>query len=422
MIFAIFAATVSTAITVIYFRYEISLSFLLSWTFKRVIVLGQHRIQIDGRVIYSADTDALREHLEKQCTGLTSNQHNGDLTTEESLVLSLLQHYTSYYWLKSLDYASITAMKGIDWIDESKWNKFRGTLEYQSKSITSERVGELCRRFQHFWVQHQSKSSDPQIICLGFDKGFKLLLRSNRVFRLSESPSSSQSTYYLWYDRKRKCFEAITCLSNFHQDTAFYWESLMLRAECCFDQFFQREFVALSDEMLESRFVQFNDDVKSIGKTFDSFKRQFDTWKVGDEFQHIVLDMEKCIQLPDQDSKDFASAWCEQLWQVTTRCLARQIEQTFIDQKRKIEMQRRKANSKIDKIREEVERLNWEIAKARQRMNAIDRRSVNDDKLLARLAWNQLLLDLANPGFALDYNLACERRDHEIYKEKNPTL
>jgi hypothetical protein len=247
MIVAIFAATVSTAITVIYFRYEISLSFLLSWTFKRVIVLGQHRIQIDGRVIYSADTDALREHLEKQCTGLTSNQHNGDLTTEESLVLSLLQHYTSYYWLKSLDYASITAMKGIDWIDESKWNKFRGTLEYQSKSITSERVGELCRRFQHFWVQHQSKSSDPQIICLGFDKGFKLLLRSNRVFRLSESPLSSQSTYYLWYDRKRKCFEAITCLSNFHQDTAFYWESLMLRAECCFDQFFQREFVALSD-------------------------------------------------------------------------------------------------------------------------------------------------------------------------------
>jgi hypothetical protein len=182
------------------------------------------------------------------------------------------------------------------------------------------------------------------------------------------------------------------------------------------------EFGGLSDNKLESRFNERNEEIKSIGNTFDSFKRQFEKWKIGDEFHHIVLDMENCISSPDENSKDSVSVWCEQLWQILARCLAHQCEQAFIDEKRKIEMKRRETNSEIDKIQENIERLNWEIAKARQRVNTIDRRGADEDILLEQLAWNQLLLDLANPGFVPDYKLACERQNHNIFKEGNACL
>ncbi|XP_046437877.1 uncharacterized protein LOC124188985 [Daphnia pulex] len=57
-----------------------------------------------------------------------------------------------------------------------------------------------------------------------------------------------------------------------------------------------------------------------------------------------------------------------------------------------------------------------------QRIHQIDRRAAEELKLLEKLAWNQLLLDLANPAFVPDYNLACQRRNHEIYKERNASL
>ncbi len=368
-------------------------------------------------VLKSADTDAQREYLEKQCAGLTSNHKNGDLTAQESLVLSLLQHYTSHYWLDSLDYASLTVMKGLEWLEESTWNKFRATTlncHGSSESMTVKQVADLLRTFHHFWVQQHPKSCNPQIICLGIDENFKLSFESQS--------SRSPTIYQLWYDKKTKCFEAITRLSNFYQDTASYWEYLILRAESCLDQFFKMDFGGLSGDKLESRFISRNEEIKSIGNTFDSFKRQFEKWKIGDEFHHIVLDMENCISSPDENSKDSTSTWCEQLWQITARCLVRQCEQAFIDEKRKIEMKRRGTYSEIDKIQENIERLNLEIAKARQRVNAIDKRIADEDILLEQLAWNQLLLDLANPGFVPDYKLACERQNHEIFKIENACL
>ena len=44
------------------------------------------------------------------------------------------------------------------------------------------------------------------------------------------------------------------------------------------------EFGGLSVDKLESWFNERNDEIKSIGNTFDSFKRQFEKWKIGDEF------------------------------------------------------------------------------------------------------------------------------------------
>ena len=410
-------AVIAAAANIAFNRYGYSLSSLLSWYSKRVLVLGLHNIEIENQIIKSADTDALREYLEKQCAGLTSNHKNGDLTAQESLVLSLLQHYTSRYRLNSLDYASLIVTKGLEWLEESTWNKFRATaLDFHgsSKSITVQQVTDLSTKFHQFWVQqHSTNSFNPEIICVGLGKDFKLSF---------ESTSYSHTIYHLWYDKKTKCFEAITRLSNFYQDTASYWEHLILRAEICFNQFFKMEFGGLSDNKLESRFNERNEEIKSIGNTFDSFKRQFEKWKIGDEFHHIVLDMENCISSPDENSKDSVSVWCEQLWQILARCLAHQCEQAFIDEKRKIEMKRRETNSEIDKIQENIERLNWEIAKARQRVNTIDRRGADEDILLEQLAWNQLLLDLANPGFVPDYKLACERQNHNIFKEGNACL
>jgi hypothetical protein len=387
--------------------------FILGFKGKADFELDRHRIEID---IKEKDTDALRECLEKQCAGLTSNQKIGGLTTEESLVLSLLQHYSSCFWLKSLDYASLTVMKGFEWLDESTWNKFRATIG-MSETITAEQVGELWKRFHDFWVQEKiktkqvqenPKNSDPQIICFGFDKGFKLSLSSTHPTTVQPPPTSTK--YILWYDGVTKCFDAITCLSNFYQETASYWDFLMLRAEICLDHFFEREFVATSDDALESRFDLLSDEVNSIGKTFDSFQQQFNQWKMGDEFDHLVLDMDHCIRWPDEDSKDSASAWCEQLWQVTASCLARQTKQAIIDRRRKIEINQRETNSEIDKIQENIERLlHADIGKGRQAKKETD----------GELAFNQLLLDLYNPGFVPDYNLACERKNHKIYKEKN---
>jgi hypothetical protein len=302
-------------------------------------------------------------------------------------------------------------MKGFDWLDESTWNKFRATLVL-SEEICPQQVGELWGRFHHFWIQHYSKSKrNPEIICFGFNQVFKLSLSSTHPTTVQPPPTSTK--YILWYDGVTKCFDAITCLSNFYQDTASYWDFLMLRVKSSLDQFFERQFDALSDEMLESRFARLIDEVKSIGNEFDSFKRQFRKWKIGKEFDHLVLDMENCIRSPDEDSKDSASAWCEQLCQVTTRCLADQIEQAFIDRKRKIEMNRRETNSEIDKIQENIESLQTEIGETRRRINEIDHH------LSGKLYFNQLLLDLYNPAFVPDYNLACQHQDHEIYQEKN---
>ncbi len=44
------------------------------------------------------------------------------------------------------------------------------------------------------------------------------------------------------------------------------------------------QFGGLSDDKLESRFNERNEEIKSIGNTLDSFKRQFEKWKIGDEF------------------------------------------------------------------------------------------------------------------------------------------
>ncbi|XP_046647765.1 uncharacterized protein LOC124337788 [Daphnia pulicaria] len=370
--------------------------------------LNRHRIEID---IKEKDTDALRECLEKQCAGLTSNHKIGGLTTEESLVLSLLQHYSSCYWLKSLDYASLAVMKGFEWLDESTWNKFRATIDchQQSKSITIQEVVKVLKKFQLFWAQQHPDSYESEIICYGFYESSLNL--SRQTFYVPENPATSSSphpTHYLWYDKNEKCFDAITCLSNFYQDTASYWDFLMLRAEICLDHFFEREFVDSSDDE-QSRSLQLNDEVKSLGITFDSFKRQYTRWKMGDEFDHLVLDMDHCIQWPDDDSKDSASAWCEQLWQVTARCWARQTEQAIIDRRRKIEMNRRETNSKTNKIQENIERLlHADIGKGRKAKKETD----------GELALSQLLQDLYNPGFVPDYNLACERKNHDIYKEK----
>ena len=44
------------------------------------------------------------------------------------------------------------------------------------------------------------------------------------------------------------------------------------------------EFGGLSDDKLEFRFNERNEEIMSIGNTFDSFKRQFEKWKIDDEF------------------------------------------------------------------------------------------------------------------------------------------
>jgi hypothetical protein len=315
-------------------------------------------------------------------------------------------------------------MKGFKWLDKSTWNNFRATIDCheQSKSskITIQQTVELLKKFQRFWAQQHPKSCHSEIICFGFYMSSSNF--SRLAFNRPEKPATSSSphpTYYLWYDKNKKCFDAITCLSNFYEDTASYWEYLKWRAGICLDQFFQQEFVALCDEALEVRLVQFSDEVTSFGKTFGSFKRQFDEWKIGNEFDHVVLDMDSCIRSPDKKSKNSASAWCEQLWQVTASCLVRQMEQGFIDRKRKIEMNCIERNIEIDKIRENVERLNWELGKARQRKSELDRRVSDESQQLEELVWNQLLRDLANPGFVPDYHLAYERQNHEIYQEKN---